>query len=79
MTEARHDRGLPKFSFAFQPIVDARNGTSYAFEALIRGRQGEPALIVLENVSKELRHRFDGQARLRCDAARRETWLGGNA
>jgi EAL domain-containing protein (putative c-di-GMP-specific phosphodiesterase class I) len=36
-------RSLDDFTFAFQPIVDIDSGAVYAYEALIRGRGGEPA------------------------------------
>ena len=39
-----------EFSFAFQPIVDAKNQKINSFEALIRGPHGEPARSVLTQV-----------------------------
>lgn len=42
-----------KFSFAFQPIVDARRRNVSSFEALIRGPHGEPASFVLSKLLKE--------------------------
>ena len=38
------DEGLDfSFSFAFQPIIDVDNRDVYAYEALVRGTQGEGA------------------------------------
>jgi blue light- and temperature-responsive anti-repressor len=35
----------PRFSFAFQPIVDATTHEVFSYEALIRGPGDEPAFI----------------------------------
>lgn len=44
------NKGVPEmdFAFAFQPIVDLRDQTTFAHEALVRGVNGEGALSVLE-------------------------------
>lgn len=57
-------QSLPAFSFAFQPIVDANARQVHSYEALIRGRAGEPAFSVLQRVPKELIHRFDLDSRI---------------
>ncbi|MBV4474767.1 S6 modification regulatory phosphodiesterase RimA [Pseudomonas botevensis] len=54
-----------EFSFAFQPIVDLRNRSVFAHEALVRGINGESALSVLEQVDDQNRYRFDQQCRVR--------------
>lgn len=51
------------FSFAFQPIVDLRTGSVYAYEALIRGTGGQGALSVLSQVDASNRYAFDQAAR----------------
>lgn len=53
------------FSMAFQPIVDVEQRSVFAYEALIRGLQNEPAASILESptgLSRE--HSFDE----RCNA-----------
>jgi EAL domain-containing protein (putative c-di-GMP-specific phosphodiesterase class I) len=47
------------FAMAFQPIVDTASGRVYAYEALVRGPHGEPALTVLDQVNAANRHAFD--------------------
>ncbi len=49
---------------AFQPIVDVTNGLPFAYEALVRGPNGEGALEVLDSVTPELRYAFDQQCRV---------------
>ncbi|WP_421729176.1 EAL domain-containing protein [Brevundimonas sp.] len=46
-------------TMAFQPIVDVRSRTVYAYEALVRGRDGQGAGAVLAQVSPENRYAFD--------------------
>lgn len=57
-----------KFAFeiamAFQPIVDAETGQPFAFEALVRGSNGEGAAEVIGRVSPEGRYAFDQQCRV---------------
>ena len=48
-----------EFSFAFQPIVDARKHEIVSFEALVRGPRGEPAASILKRVSDNNIMRFD--------------------
>jgi EAL domain-containing protein (putative c-di-GMP-specific phosphodiesterase class I) len=54
-----------EFSFAFQPIVDVRDQSVFAHEALVRGINGENALSVLEKVNDHNRYRFDQLCRMR--------------
>ena len=53
------------FSFAFQPIVDIESRSVYAYEALVRGTQGEGAFTVLDRVTARNRYRFDQACRVR--------------
>ena len=48
-----------EFSFAFQPIVDARNQEIISYEALVRGPHGEPSASVFAQVPKYDFSRFD--------------------
>lgn len=56
--------GFP-FSFAFQPIVDADSKSVYAYEALVRGPEGEGALSVLSQVNEKNRYAFDQVCRVK--------------
>ncbi len=49
---------------AFQPIVDVETGTVFAYEALVRGANGEGARHVLAQVSDELMYAFDQACRV---------------
>lgn len=53
------------FTFAFQPIVDIRTRSVFSYEALVRGRNNEPAPHVLNRVDAENRYRFDQECRTR--------------
>jgi EAL domain-containing protein (putative c-di-GMP-specific phosphodiesterase class I) len=55
------------FSFAFQPVVDAKQRSIIAYEALVRGPTGEPAYSVLQKVGDENRYAFDQAAGLGID------------
>ena len=46
-------------TMAFQPIVDVRTGTVFAYEALVRGQDGRGAGEVLAQVSADNRYAFD--------------------
>ena len=48
-----------EFSFAFQPIVDARNREIISFEALVRGPHGEPSASVFAQVPEKTFPKFD--------------------
>lgn len=60
------------FTMAFQPIVDVRDGSVYAHEALVRGANGEGAATILSQVTAENRYVFDQACRVRAiELARR--------
>jgi EAL domain-containing protein (putative c-di-GMP-specific phosphodiesterase class I) len=50
---------------AFQPIVDTEAQRLFAYEALVRGPEGQPAGSVLGKVTAENRYAFDQQCRVR--------------
>ena len=65
-TGCRDGAGLDfAFSMAFQPIVDIATGTPFAYEALVRGPDGEGAASILSQVSDANRYAFDQQCRVR--------------
>lgn len=51
-------------AMAFQPIVDVETGRPFAFEALVRGPNGEGANDILARVTPENRYAFDQQCRV---------------
>lgn len=51
-------------AMAFQPIVDTVSGEPFAYEALVRGVNGEGAAQVLSLVTPENRYAFDQQCRV---------------
>lgn len=53
------------FSMAFQPIVDLQEGRVFAYEALVRGVRGEPALSVLPRGDAASRYDFDQHCRVK--------------
>ena len=53
------------FSMAFQPIVDLTTGGVYAYEALVRGSEGQGANTILGAVNNANRYVFDQQCRVR--------------
>lgn len=53
------------FSMAFQPIVDVSLYRVYAYEALVRGLNGEGAYSVLSQVTPENRYAFDQACRVK--------------
>jgi EAL domain-containing protein (putative c-di-GMP-specific phosphodiesterase class I) len=53
------------FSMAFQPIVDCVSGGVYAYEALVRGPEGQPAAFVLNQVNDQNRYAFDQSCRVK--------------
>lgn len=53
------------FSMAFQPIVDVATGLPFAYEALVRGANGEGADAILAQVTDENRYAFDQACRVR--------------
>lgn len=50
-------------TMAFQPIVDVEKQTVFAYEALVRGQDGQGAAAVLAQVSDENRYAFDQSCR----------------
>lgn len=53
------------FTMAFQPIFNIRTGLPYAYEALVRGLNGESAATILGLVNDHNRYRFDQACRVR--------------
>lgn len=53
------------FTMAFQPILDLSDGSVWAYEALVRGPNGEPAGTILDRVTDETRYQFDQAARVK--------------
>lgn len=51
-------------AMAFQPIVDVETGLPFAYEALVRGSEGQGAATVLSGVTRENRYAFDQQCRV---------------
>ena len=61
----REDIALPfQFKMAFQPIIDVSAGRVWGYEALVRGANGESALSILDQVTEDVRYRFDQAARV---------------
>jgi len=54
-----------QFEYAYQPIVECVTKSIYAYEALVRGPQGEPAGSVLAQVNDANRYRFDQACRIK--------------
>ncbi|MDB5719258.1 MAG: hypothetical protein JWM38_2685 [Sphingomonas bacterium] len=68
------------FAMAFQPIVDMETGAPYAYEALVRGPDGESAYSVLSQVTPDNRYAFDQQCRVKAiETATRAGLLDGPA
>jgi EAL domain-containing protein (putative c-di-GMP-specific phosphodiesterase class I) len=59
------EQDLFPFTMAFQPIVDTEARTVFAFEALVRGPQGEGAYTVLSQVTQANRYAFDQNCRVK--------------
>lgn len=53
------------FSMAFQPIYDVARQRVFAYEALVRGPQGEPAPSVLDQLDDRNRYAFDQACRVK--------------
>ncbi|GHH26281.1 signaling protein [Sphingomonas glacialis] len=60
----KSDRDQFDIAMAFQPIVDVETGRTFAFEALVRGGNGQSAAEVLSGVSSENRYAFDQRCRV---------------
>jgi EAL domain-containing protein (putative c-di-GMP-specific phosphodiesterase class I) len=61
----RHGHRSFDFTMAFQPIIDAVKKEVYAYEALVRGLNGEGALSILAGVQHEYRYDFDQACRIK--------------
>jgi EAL domain-containing protein (putative c-di-GMP-specific phosphodiesterase class I) len=53
------------FSMAFQPIMDIHTGSTFAYEALVRGPAEESAHSVLSQVTPANRYAFDQRCRVK--------------
>ncbi|HEX8588591.1 EAL domain-containing protein [Pseudomonas sp.] len=53
------------FTMAFQPIFNVTTGAPFAYEALVRGINGESAASILGQVNDGNRYRFDQACRVR--------------
>ena len=53
------------FTMAFQPIVDVSNKEIFAYEALVRGLNNEPAGAVFKHVNQSNLYRFDQSCRVK--------------
>lgn len=71
--------GLPPIRMAFQPIVALIPGGTaiFAYEALVRGAQGEPAGHVLAQVGPDNRYAFDQRCRVQAIEQAAALGLGG--
>jgi EAL domain-containing protein (putative c-di-GMP-specific phosphodiesterase class I) len=54
-----------EFSMAFQPIVDLRDNSIFAYEALVRGDDGNGAAAILGKVNEQNRYAFDQACRVK--------------
>lgn len=54
-----------EFTFAFQPIVNVKEKKVFAYEALVRGPNGEGALYVLNQINDDNRYSIDQACRTR--------------
>jgi EAL domain-containing protein (putative c-di-GMP-specific phosphodiesterase class I) len=65
--EGCRDPGLLPFEFtmAFQPILDVTTMRPMAYEALVRGSNGESASSILDQVDDSNRYRFDQACRVK--------------
>ncbi|MAA63619.1 MAG: diguanylate phosphodiesterase [Alteromonadaceae bacterium] len=57
-----------RLTFAFQPIVDMATRSVFAYEALVRGLEGQGAWEILQKVDKKNRYAFDQVCRVRAVA-----------
>jgi EAL domain-containing protein (putative c-di-GMP-specific phosphodiesterase class I) len=71
-----------EIDFAFQPIVDINAGAVFAYEALVRGANGESANAVLSQIDDARKYQFDQHCRqvaiASAAALRLETFLSIN-
>lgn len=59
------DLGQFDITMAFQPVVDIQQKEIYAYEALVRGLNGEGAGEVLSHVTEDNRYAFDQTCRIK--------------
>jgi EAL domain-containing protein (putative c-di-GMP-specific phosphodiesterase class I) len=52
------------YSFAFQPIVSATDGSIFSYEALLRGTNQEPAMDVINNIVATRKSGFHDESRV---------------
>ena len=61
----RNGTDLPfSIRIAFQPIMDLHSGSAYAYEALVRGPNGEGAAHVIAQVTPDQLYAFDQACRV---------------
>jgi EAL domain-containing protein (putative c-di-GMP-specific phosphodiesterase class I) len=72
-----HASGVADFSFAFQPIINTQTGTAYSHEALVRGRNGESARMVID-LHQDQMASFDATCRARALQVARAVGVPGN-
>lgn len=53
------------FTMAFQPIIDMRDRSLFAYEALVRGVDGSGAASILSRINEENRYIFDQSCRVK--------------
>lgn len=66
------------FTMAFQPVVDLAAGRVYAYEALVRGPEGQSAASVLGQVTVANRYAFDQSCRIKAITLASELGLLGS-
>jgi EAL domain-containing protein (putative c-di-GMP-specific phosphodiesterase class I) len=65
-TDCRNLDGLGfEFTMAFQPIINVRTQSLYAYEALVRRVDGESAVSILSRVNDSNRYQFDQACRVK--------------
>lgn len=65
-TACKDGQSFPQpFSMAFQPILDTDAGEVWAYEALVRGTEGQGAASVLSGVDDTNRYSFDQACRVK--------------
>ena len=57
-----------QFEYAYQPIVEVSTRSIYAYEALVRGPEGQSAASVLAEVNESNRYQFDQACRVKAVA-----------
>lgn len=63
-TPDRPTTALPRYSFAYQPIVDAVSRRVVSHEALVRGLAGEPVPSILQAIPANEIYLFDEESRV---------------